>query len=130
MALSKNTLLIQYFSSLSILLKIINSKLEFVKIKEEQDELKSFYVDIVLSQISNDIQQVIAWYAFQDDDLKITLENSGFFKRVDFKYYVDRNSKIFGNYNFELLSQLHRYDEKIFQGSKKYLDLKNIYLCY
>lgn len=128
LALSKNILLIQYFSSLSILLKIINSKLEFVKSKEEQDELKSFYVDIILSQISGDIQQVIAWYAFQDDDLKITLENSGFLKKIDFKYYVDRNSKIFGNYNFELLSQLHRYDEKIFQGSKKYLDLKNIYL--
>lgn len=127
-ALSKNILLIQYFSSLSILLKIINSKLEFVKSKEEQDELKSFYVDIVLSQISVDIQQVISCYAFQDDDLKITLEKSSFFKKIDFKYYVDRNSKLFGNYNFELLSQLHRYDEKIFQGSKKYLDLKNIYL--
>lgn len=128
LAISKNILLIQYFSSLSILLKIINSKLEFVKNKEERDELKSFYVDIVLSQISGDIQQVIAWFAFQDDDLKITLENSGFFKKIDFKYYVDRNGKIFADYNFELLSQLHRYDEKIFQGSKKYLDLKNIYL--
>lgn len=128
LAISKNILLIQYFSSLSILLKIINSKLEFVKNKEERDELKSFYVDIVLSQISGDIQQVIAWFAFQDDDLKITLENSGFFKKIDFKYYVDRNGKVFADYNFELLSQLHRYDEKIFQGSKKYLDLKNIYL--
>lgn len=126
LAISKNILLIQYFSSLSILLKIINSKLEFVKNKEERDELKSFYVDIVLSQISGDIQQVIAWFAFQDDDLKITLENSCFFKKIDFKYYVDRNRKIFADYNFELLSQLHRYDEKIFQGSKKYLDLKKL----
>lgn len=126
LALSKNILLIQYFASLSILLKTINSKLEFIQDKKQSDELKSFYVDIVLSKISFDIQQIIAWYAFLDDDLKITLENSGFFKKIDFQYYVDSKSKIFENYNFELLSNLHRYDEKIFHNSKNITDLKKL----
>ena len=128
LTLSENILMMQYFTSLNVLLSLVNSKLDFIEEIEKFDDLKAFYVDIILSKISGDILQIIAWYAFHDDDLKVTLENSGFFKKIDFKYYVDRNSKILGDYNFELLSQLHRYDEKIFKGSKKYLDLKNTYL--
>lgn len=128
LALSKNILLIQYFSSLNILLKIVNSKLEFIQSQKEKDELKLFYVDIILAQISGDILQIIVLYSFQDGGLKITLENCGFFKKIDFKYYVDSNSKFLGQYNFELLSHLHRYDEKVFYNSKNYLGLKKTYL--
>lgn len=128
LALSKNILMIQYFTSLNVLLSLVNSKLNFIEEIEKIDDLKAFYVDIVLSKISGDILQIIAWYAFHDDDLKVTLENSGFFKKIDFKYYADSNSNFFGNYNFELISHLHRYDESVFQDSQNFLAFKAKYL--
>ena len=128
LALSRNFLMNQYFVSLHVLLTTLNTKLSFIQEKKEMDEIKSFYVDIVLSKVSGDILQIIAWYAFQDEKLKKSLEESGFFKNIDFKYYTDRNNNIFSNYNFELLLNLHRYDEKIFDNSKKISELRKFYI--
>lgn len=127
-ALFQDANLLQYFSSLKLILITIGKKLDITDNLNEQIETQNYYVDIVLAQVPNGMLHILAWYAFQDKILQKTLENSGFFRNMDFKYYVDNKSEIFGNYNFELLLQLHRYDEKIFQNNKKFLDLKSTYL--
>lgn len=128
LALSQDVSLIQYFSSLKLILKTVDKKLNIIEDQSERKELQDYYIDVVLAQIPNGMFHILAWYGFKDKDLKMTLENSGFFRTIDFKYYIDNKNDLFGCYNFELLSNLHRYDEKIFHNSQEYLNLKKTYL--
>lgn len=128
LALAQDIDLINYFSSLKLLLQTIDTKLDFVISEQQKAKLKNFYIEIVLSQVSAEMLQVLGWYAFKNEDLKSYIEELGFFRNMDFKYYKDGKSNAFESYNYELLSNLHRYSEKAFQNSPNFLALKKSYL--
>lgn len=128
LALSQDILLVQYFSSLKILLKMIDTKLNFIENEKNQEELKDFYIDIIISNISDEVLQILAWCAFQDKELKKLMEENGFFRTLNFNYIIDRGKHLFSDCNFEMLSNLHRYNEKIFKNSQQFLALKKTYI--
>jgi len=125
-----NTKLVQYFSSLNLLLNCIDLKIDEIIPEDDRFKFKSFYIDIILSNMPKEIFQIIMIYALKNNELKALIEKLGFFKNMNFSFYFledkDNRKKSF---NSKLISLIPKYESNAFCNSKFYEELNHTYLA-
>lgn len=125
-----NTKLIQYFSSLNLLLNCIDLKIDEIVSENDRCKFKSFYIDIILSNMPKEILQILMIYALKNQEIKMQIEKLSFFKNMNFFFYfLNDNDKRKKSFNNKLLLLIPKYNYNAFSGSPFYEELKQTYLA-
>lgn len=125
-----DTKLVQYFSSLDVLLNCIDLKIDEIIPENDRYEFKSFYTDIILSNMPKEILQIMMIYALKNNQLKVLIEKLGFFKKMNFSFYfLEDNDKHKKSFNNKLISLIPKYESNAFFNSEFYEELSQTYLA-